>query len=199
MAKSPDYRPPALDAARSPNIYESLLTALRGLYGEPAYELLLPGPPRGFTVARKTEGSPTAMRSRLWAREAQAMLDHEYSEFFVSATKDSPLFFFTQAWFGSGRHCDPENTHKLLKDALFRHGEGLKDKYTARAFAGPLYDLLQPRTEVYIWRLSMPEAEKVSSPPAPATLVRPPTAADVPRQTVTAKPIKSNNPFDMLK
>lgn len=163
----------------SANPYAQVLDSLTQLFGEPEFDMTILGPPRGFTVARKRERSPGTQRAYLWAGEVRAMLDHVYGVDHLKSTETEPLFFWTEAWFGSRRHCDPENTHKLLKDSLFYLDRGLKDKYTGGVFAGPLYDLSAPRTVVKIWRLSvlphsgdaveakLPEAEDVTVPPRP--------------------------------
>jgi hypothetical protein len=118
-------------------------------------------------VARKRERTEGVQRAYLWAQEVRAMLDHVYGIESLKATETAPLFFFTRAWYGTRRHCDPENTQKLLKDALFYLDDGAKDKYTGGAYAGPLYDAINPRVEAMIWRLSAEATPKLARPEAP--------------------------------
>lgn len=130
------------------------------------------------------------------------MLGHVYGIEHLSASAEAPLFFWSEAWFGSGRHCDPENTHKLCKDALFYLCPGPKDKHTGGAFAGPLYDLTNPRTEVRVWRLTVSSPivvpKRVARKPDPVVEVEP-TRTSIPTRKVVVPATKVANPFDMLK
>lgn len=84
------------------------------------------------------------------------------------ATRDRPLMIRTVAYFSDGRHPDPENVNKGVRDALFyeedavvrkskkgvkityrKNGKG-NDKYTGGSFPPPLYDSKNPRVVVTI-------------------------------------------------
>lgn len=176
--------------ARSPvDHYAWLRELLIKERGDPTWRLTLPGPPRGFTVSRGYNKSSAP--SFAWATELQRLLDHHYQVDYLVASEDHPIFFYTEAWFCDGRHPDPENVGKLARDALFYHsppGSG-KDKYTGGAHAGPLYDKLHPRTEIYAWRLTAPRIESQAERPKP--IVR--------RAKQRPKRLKIKNPFESMK
>ena len=64
---------------------------------------------------------------------------------------DDPLFFYTVSWFPTKVHADPENVHKLCKDALFK-GAKRGDKNTGGLYLPPHYDKENPRVDVYIYQ-----------------------------------------------
>lgn len=137
----------------SPNPYASLRAFLFNTFGQPKYELIHEEIPRGFTVSRTHD--KYSKRSFEWAKSIRTLLDHEYDIDHLLASEALPMLFYTEAWFGSGVHCDPENVQKLAKDALFYlspAGSG-QDKFTAGVYAGPLYDKSRPRTEIFAWQL----------------------------------------------
>lgn len=68
----------------------------------------------------------------------------------LNATKLAPLLIGTVAYFVNGIHPDPENVHKLTKDALFWKVRG-GDKWTGGVYVPPRYSREQPRTEVFVW------------------------------------------------
>jgi hypothetical protein len=141
------------DVLISANTYTFVVGPVIAAMGEPLYHLVLEGEPRGFTTSRTH--NPASKRAWVWAKQLRSLLEHETDRRYLEATKEHPLFFFTEAWYGSGVHCDPENTHKLVKDALFYEAPkgSAKDKFTSGIYSGPLQDKLRPRVEVKVWRL----------------------------------------------
>ena len=137
-------------------IYHFQLASLVEQLGEPEYMLELEGAPQGFTVTRKTgKKSKQALRAHSWAKLVRVALEHEYGVNHLVATPENPIYIHTQAWYPSKVHCDPENTHKLAKDAIFylapKGSRG--DKYTAGSYEGPMYDSVNPRMIMHMWRL----------------------------------------------
>jgi hypothetical protein len=68
----------------------------------------------------------------------------------LTAGKLTPLYIGTIAYFVNGIHPDPENVHKLVKDALFWKVVG-GDKWTGGVYLPPRYSRIDPRTEVFVW------------------------------------------------
>ncbi len=190
---------PPINSVASVNPYQWIDESLISKYGEPDYEITVPGQPRGFTVARKKERTPGTAKSYLWAQTARTILSHVYDIDCLEALEDRPMIFYTEAWFESGNHADPENVQKLAKDALFYLSPHPKDKYTAGFHCGPLYHLVKPRTEIKIWvvKLKKPASVRLknrrmaSSPPI--------TYEDAPRNSVRVAQTKVANPFGMIK
>lgn len=179
----------AADMLFSPaNMYTFLREALLERLGEPTWRLTYPGHPRGFTVARHARDK----RSRViadWCLGLRTLLDHHYEVDHLLASEQFPIFIHTEAWFESRRHCDPENVGKLARDVMFYlspRGSG-KDKYTGGSHAGPLYDKLQPRTELWMWRIASAEMVK-SEPREHRPIVRKPAEP--------GKIRKMKNPFE---
>ena len=127
-------------------------------HGSPGYVCTFTGTPLGFTTARNM-GVPERRRVEGWATDLQTFLAHEFGdEFQLAATPDNPVWVATRAWYPNRVHCDPENTHKLAKDVMFRApldsgGKNNSDKYTGGVYDTPRIDGDNPRLEIWIWTL----------------------------------------------
>jgi hypothetical protein len=79
---------------------------------------------------------------RIYAKQAGLQLPLE-------ASKTTPVFIHVASYFENGRHADPENCAKGLRDALFYRAEG-GDKHCGGSHFCPLYDPIYPRSEVTV-------------------------------------------------
>jgi len=138
----------------SPNPYLLQSYMLKQMFGEPVHEIVYEAEPKGFSVSRSR--NKYANRAWEWARGLRGQFEHEFDIDHLVATEKAPIYIHTEAWYGTGTHCDPENTHKLAKDALFyKTPKGFHaDKFTTGSYAGPLYDKFKPRLVLLVWRLS---------------------------------------------
>ena len=133
------------------------------------HEFTIPGPPVGFYVLgsrpdwlRKQAYHKWLKSVRRVAREAGVPVGQ------MSATKRSPMWIETVAWFANGRHPDPENVRKAVADALFytkANRRGSADKFVGGAFPPPLYDAENPRVEVMVAAVDPPEDREVPVTP----------------------------------
>lgn len=181
--------PPA-EGPVSKNPYETMRKMLLVSFGSPVHQFTHFGNPLGFTVFRR--GCHRARAASEWAATLRQKFEHETDLQFLIATATHPLMIYTEAWYDNRSHCDPENTLKLAKDALFYlapRGSG-QDKYTAGAHAGPLLDVLNPRIEVLVWQLSLDDAPEVVATPVRDT--------EVIVSEARVKPAKIGNPFSVL-
>lgn len=96
--------------------------------------------------------NPAFRKSAAYSKYVREFFQHETGLDGLTATKDAPLFIYTRAFYQNGKHCDPENTHKLIKDAVFYEG-GSDDKHTGGAYSPPLIDKENPRVEIVVWKL----------------------------------------------
>ncbi len=132
--------------------------AIKNTYDAISYHCTFPGNPLGFTVARSMS-EPERRRVEGWAQDLQVFLAHEWGdECQLLATQDKPVWIATRAYYKNKVHCDPENTHKLTKDVLFRApwhsgGKNNSDKYTGGFYDDPRIDSENPRLEIWIWNL----------------------------------------------
>ena len=128
------------------------------------------GEPLGYYAMGKTPNWERKRRYHAWCLRVRVAALQAGIALPLVATKGRPLWLKTLAFFRDGRHCDPENTHKGVKDALFysgavkirnagaltiSNGKSRKkpkggDKYTGGAYAPPLYDPQNPRVEIEI-------------------------------------------------
>lgn len=114
------------------------------LFGGPALDIRIDGDPRGFVASGHRHWSKRTGKSWLWAREVRRQSGT------LSANKDAPLIIGTVAVFQNGTHPDPENVHKLAKDAVF-HRAKCGDKHTGGVYAPPLYDKDAPHLRLLAW------------------------------------------------
>lgn len=135
-------------------------------YGTPMIRFTVEGPPVGFVSSGSRNWTGRQTKAWEYARSVRAALlqflmttedsvsgvEIESSEekATLRADKLHPLFIGTVAYFRNGVHPDPENTHKLVKDALFHKVPG-GDKWTGGVYEKPHYDKLHPRVEVCVW------------------------------------------------
>lgn len=132
--------------------------AIRCRYKDAVYSCVFPGHPLGFVVARGMS-NPVRRQCEGWAYDLRVFLEHEFGEDFqLNSSPSERWFIVTRAWYQSKVHCDPENTHKLVKDVLFRaplngSGRNNSDKYTAGFYSAPCIDPANPRLELFVWRL----------------------------------------------
>ena len=112
------------------------------------YSFVIPGNPCGFIAYAKAK-NPKNFKVWNYAKFVRQAAADAGIQVPLLADKDMPLHITTRAYFRDGRHCDPENVHKLVKDALFYKSPG-GDKYTAGCYPSPLYDRENPRVEVEI-------------------------------------------------
>lgn len=148
---------------------EMLVPAWVDVWGPPALSFVVPGDPVGYVAAgghhwhRRTSKAwrwASAVRMALLGQLAQTPNPDEHVAIVgnpdqpgakLMATKLTPLHIGTVAYFQNGKHPDPENVHKLVKDALFHKVKG-GDKWTGGIYLPPLYDPEVPRTEVFVWK-----------------------------------------------
>lgn len=139
-------------------LFDSQINMVVCRYGDPGYHGTFYGVPLGFTVARNM-AIPARRSAEGWAHDFQTYLAHEFGEdFHLEATEDSPVWVATRAWYSHKVHCDPENTHKLAKDILFRSPldsgkTNNSDKYTGGVYDSPRYDASTPRLEFWVWTM----------------------------------------------
>lgn len=124
--------------------------------GPPTYHCLFPGNPLGFVVGRGMN-YPERRRTEGWANMLRVFLEHEFGEDFqLSCSESEQIFFFTRATYATRVHCDPENTHKLVKDVCFRNplnrpGKNNSDKYTGGIYDWVHVDADAPGVEIWVW------------------------------------------------
>jgi hypothetical protein len=137
------------------------------MYGEPTLRFVVMGRPHGFVASGHRHWSRRTGKAWTYAKKVRATLkahiEGEGNEIqepvsedgvHLMANKEAPLRVGTVAHFVNGTHPDPENVHKLVKDALFHKAPG-GDKYTAGLYAEPRYDKELPRVEVLVWELML--------------------------------------------
>jgi hypothetical protein len=126
------------------------------------YTFTVPGNPSGYVAYAKGK-NPTNFKAWNYAKLVRRIASENGVPFRrvikdngdedillnLVADKKCPLHIHTRAYFKNGTHCDPENVHKLVKDAIFYKARG-GDKYTAGCYPSPLYDKENPRVEVEI-------------------------------------------------
>lgn len=117
------------------------------------YRFQIPGIARGYTTHNRG-GKPSKQIIAYW----QYMEDARKAARFIAkmplpleSPKAEPLMIFTRCYFRDGRHPDPENVHKGIKDALFYKAKD-GDKHTGGHYLPPLYDKQNPRVDVFIRR-----------------------------------------------
>jgi hypothetical protein len=122
-------------------------------FGEPTIRFVVEGKQYGF-VSGNNKWNRRTKGPREWCdvvREAAQKAGFPKPEHIVTS-KTSPIYVVTESFFESNNHPDPENVHKLIKDALFYKAKN-GDKFTGGAYEAPTYDEESPRTEVSIWIL----------------------------------------------
>jgi len=141
-------------------------------YGKPVLHFTVQGPPCGFISSGSRNWSKRQAKAWAYASDVRSALleylmgdevevDHrgelatqpvtcDGEKATLIASKKRPLFIGTVATFVNGVHPDPENVHKLVKDALFHKVKG-GDKWTGGVYDHPRYDKDEPGVEVLVW------------------------------------------------
>lgn len=157
-----------LDNPNVPSRYPECPQAWVDVWGTPALAFVVPGAPVGYVAAPSPVRS--ARKNRAWRYASDVRIElmgqlartpctapyivivgepgHPGAR--LTATKATPLHIGTTAYFVNGTHPDPENVHKLAKDALFWKVKG-GDKWTGGIYLPPRYSRTDPRTEVFVW------------------------------------------------
>lgn len=115
------------------------------------YRFQIPGIARGYTTHNRG-GKPSKQIIAYWQYMEDVRKAAKYSARMplpLESPKDQPLMIFTRCYFRDGRHPDPENVHKGIKDALFYKAKD-GDKHTGGFYLPPLYDKENPRVDVFI-------------------------------------------------
>ena len=108
------------------------------------------GPPVGYYAEGKAPNQTRRRRYVEWKRLVAVELWQQCGiRVPLLARKEHPLVVRTVTWFRNGRHADPENVHKGVKDALFYNAKG-GDKYTGGSYDPPRYDPTNPRVDVFV-------------------------------------------------
>lgn len=114
----------------------------------PVVSFVVYGQPRGFQSGAGKWNKRTALSRRYY----DMVVDRAESlglKVPLYAEEAYPVFLFTTCYFDTHQHCDPDNAHKGIKDALFYKAKG-GDKYTYGAYDPPLYDRPNPRCIIYL-------------------------------------------------
>jgi len=125
------------------------------------YRFQIPGVPRGYTTHNRG-ARPSKAIINYWSYIEDVRKVAKMSARIplpLESPKDEPLMIFTRCYFRDGRHPDPENVHKGIKDALFYQAKD-GDKHTGGFYLPPLYDKKNPRVDVYI-RPRCPEDDEI--------------------------------------
>lgn len=119
---------------------------------QPHFELVIEGNPVGFTAtARRNSWNKRALAATSWKKLIQAELERLYGADALPCRTGSAWHVVSHAYFCRLNHCDPENAHKLAKDALFYRSGGPQDKVTSGSYAPPLRDRERPRLVLQGW------------------------------------------------
>jgi len=124
------------------------------------YRFQIPGVARGYTTHNRG-GRPSKAIIAYWQymEDTRKVAKHKAKmPIPLESPRDQPLMIFTRCYFKDGRHPDPENVHKGIKDALFYKAKD-GDKHTGGHYLPPLYDKQNPRVDVFI-RQKTPDDEK---------------------------------------
>lgn len=116
------------------------------------------GDPVGYkTTTNRAKWSKSYEKYIDYKKEVQSTAESVGIKLPLVATKKRPLMINTISYFRDGRHPDPENVNKGVRDALFykeksffnksRKGD---DKYTGGSFVPPRYDKENPRVVVIV-------------------------------------------------
>ncbi len=135
-------------------------------WGPPGLAFVVLGTPRGYVAAGSHHWTKRSSHAWTWCvqvrcslleqltkappKDVRVVLDEERPGAKLMASKTEALHIGTVAYFVTGNHPDPENIHKLAKDALFYKVKG-GDKWTGGIYTTPRYDPECPRTEVFVW------------------------------------------------
>lgn len=122
------------------------------------FEFTIEGDPRGYYASGKVPNRKRLNAYVAFKRHAQISARFAGLELPLTASKGAQLEITTRAYYRTGVHCDPENTHKGTVDALFWHPETGKrgnDKHVGGHFSPPMYDPERPRVEVEIRWLAL--------------------------------------------
>jgi len=125
-------------------------------FGEPEFDFVYPCTPIGFTTGRNMN-EQVRRRVEGWATDFRTFLEHELGDDFqLFANSASQVYFVSRSFYPNNSGCDPENTHKLVKDICFRkplysEGRNNSDKWTGGMYDGPQLDAVNPRVEIWIW------------------------------------------------
>lgn len=113
----------------------------------------VPGDPVGFVSSGKKTWSKRQGKAWAYATYVRKCAPQHILEFCKHAGPGTPQYVRTVAYFRTGVHPDPENVHKLCKDALYYDTKG-GDKHTGGCYAPPEYVCLEadeePRVEITI-------------------------------------------------
>lgn len=178
-----------------------MVPMLTSAMGEHLRHFVVRGEPQGFSVARKANARTMAIKH--WKDRVTTTMGHKYSKVAVIATIERPVFIHVEPYFSSRIHCDPENVRKLLVDAIYLEagpGSG-QDKYVFGSHAGPQYDMMNPRTEVWLWRTHGQEPPVISKSAraaamkARATKERESDRLETVRGKARREKIRASNPF----
>lgn len=128
------------------------------------YSFVVSGKPIGYVeYSRGAKGISKQVRA-YWAylKEVREVARGAGIPIPLVATEAEPMYIYTEAYFSSRVHSDPENVHKGIKDSLF-YNEKQKypppaksrekfyaDKYTCGTYELPLYDKTNPRVVIEI-------------------------------------------------
>lgn len=112
----------------------------------------------GFYVQGASPDWMRKKRYERWKRDVQECAVLAGLELPLRATADRPLYVVTEAFFADGVHCDPENAHKGVVDALcyvspLERKLGVKkgsDKYIGGMFFVGQYDSETPHIRVRV-------------------------------------------------
>lgn len=125
------------------------LNTLRSTLGDPHLKFSIFGDPVGFVI---TNGKFSKKSRRVW--DYMQGIQDEMKDLGIFdecvCSRDTHVFVITESYFRNGTHPDPENVHKLVKDAMF-YKKPLGDKYTGGFYLSPVYDKENPRVEVMAW------------------------------------------------
>lgn len=125
------------------------------LFGPPSVAFTVPGKPVGFVATGNRHWSKRSKKVWEYAGAVRKSLEKVYGNPHLSASKGNEVFVGTVAVFANGTHPDPENVHKLVKDAMFHKQPG-GDKYTGGIYAPPMYDKNDPHVRVLVWHTTKP-------------------------------------------
>ena len=130
----------------------SKISVIPSEMSQPDLELVVAGRPLGFKAGLVRKGwNKTSKKIWEYAKSIRGELKRQYGVDCLPAEKGMAWHFFTVAFFPDMRHTDPENVHKLAKDALFYRSGGLQDKVTSGSYHPPLLDRQEPRLELQGW------------------------------------------------
>lgn len=116
----------------------------------PHFSLVVPGRPQGFQ-SKATKWNKQSAKAFNWAKKVRGVLRASTGRECLPVVPGACWHIISMAWFPDRRHCDPENVHKLAKDALFYKSGGGKDKVTSGWYGPPELDKEAPRVSLMGW------------------------------------------------